>query len=273
MEKNTLLLIKIGGGADINWDYIADDLASMNEPYILVHGANSTMTQISQSLQKEERTIQSPSGFSSRYSDKETIDVFLQAYCGLANKRLVELLQRKGIKAVGLSGIDGGIWTGKKKAKIIGTPSDEQKVRVIRDNYVGNVTQINTELLTLLLSHDYVPVLTAPAISLGGEIINVDNDRAVATMVKELNIKEVVMLFGAPGLLRDHLDETSVIPHLTVNELEQSMEFAKGRMKKKVLGTQEAFKNGLETMYWGDGRIKNPISSTRAGIGTQITQS
>lgn len=265
-----MLLIKIGGAKNLNWKAIAEDLSNLSEPFILVHGANEHMKDITEAMGKEVRMITSPSGFTSRYSDKETMDIFLQAYCGMVNKRWVELLQQNGINAVGLSGIDGGLWRGKRKDKIIGKLDGESKIKVIRDNFTGNVEEVNTKLIDILISNDFMPVLTAPAISYDNEIMNIDNDRAVAVMVKDLKIKKMVMLFGAPGLLKDHKDETSLIKNISSTELDEMMQYADGRMKKKVLGAQEAFKNGLESMYWGDGRIESPISSSLEGKGTVI---
>lgn len=268
-----MLLIKIGGGNELNWEYIASDLAQLNRPFILLHGANERMAQITEQMGQQVRMIKSPSGYTSRYSDQETMDIFLQAYAGVTNKRWVELLQRSGINAVGLSGVDGGLFRGKKKDKIIGfVEGSESKPRVIRDSYTGNVESVNTELLTMLLNKQYVPVLTAPALSNDNEVMNIDNDRAAAVLINEMNITECVMLFGAPGLLKDHKDETTKIDKLTTAEFEQALQYADGRMKKKVLGAKEAFENGLETMYWGDGRIEKPISSALAGNGTVITK-
>lgn len=292
-----MLLIKIGGGNDLNWQYIAQDLAQLNRPFILLHGANERMAEITDQMGQEVRMIKSPSGYTSRYSDQATMDIFLQAYAGVTNKRWVELLQQNGINAVGLSGIDGGLFRGTKKDKIIGYVQEENKQdnhakgrtshakgrtshareragkpRVIRDSYTGNVEEVNIKLLNCLLDNDFVPILTAPALSYDNEIMNIDNDRAAAVLIRDLGITECVMLFAAPGLLKNHKDESTKIDQLTTAEFEQALEFANGRMKKKVLGAKEAFENGLKKMYWGDGRIENPITSALAGNGTVITK-
>jgi [amino group carrier protein]-L-2-aminoadipate 6-kinase len=269
-----MLLIKIGGSKKFDWENIAKDLKELNTPYILVHGANEYMKEICKRMGETEKIIISPSGYESRYSDSKTMDIFLQAYSGLANKRIVEVLRRNGIDAIGLSGVDGGLWKATKKEKIIGRFLEEpgSKNKVIRDNYVGKVDHVNVKLIRLLLDNNFVPVITAPAISSEGEIVNVDNDRAVAVMVRELSIKDMIMLFEAPGLLRDLDDISSLVKNISIKNFDEMLKYAKARMKKKVLGAKEAFDNGLERMYWGDGRIKSPVSNCLQGKGTIISR-
>lgn len=267
-----MLLIKIGGSKELNWDYIAEDLKNLDQDYIIIHGANEYLAEINDSMGRIDEEIISPSGYGSRYTTEESIDTFLQAYCGLANKKLVAKLQGHGINAVGLSGVDGKLWEGTRKEKVIGylRSDSNKKVKVIRDSMVGNVKDINTKLINVLLENSFIPVITAPAISDDNQIINVDNDRAAAVMVEKLNISEMIMLFGAPGLLKDHKDQSSLISNVDAKEIDSILEYADGRMKKKVLGAKEAFAAGLEKMYWGDGRVENPITSLFNGSGTII---
>src|SRR3989344_8608419 len=105
-----MLIIKIGGGKNINFDNIAADLASLvkaGRKIILIHGASENRDEIAQRLGIPTKTIMSPSGISSVLTDSDAIDVFLMAYCGVVNKRLVEKLFAHNINAVGLSGVDG----------------------------------------------------------------------------------------------------------------------------------------------------------------------
>ena len=129
---------------------------------------------------------------------------------------------------------------------------------------------MNASLIKLLIDKGYTPVLTIPAITQNGELINVDNDRAVAVMVKELKVEKIIMLFEAPGLLKDPSDETSRIKEIKKEEIDTYLEIAKERMRKKLLGVKEAFIFGVQEVYLGDGRVKHPIINTLEGKGTII---
>src|SRR5579864_4502820 len=112
-----MILIKGGGGKNINWEYISQDIAEIikrGDQVIVVHGASTTRDEIGKRLGTPTNTITSPSGITSVYTNENAIDVFLMSYCGLINKRIVAIMQRFGVNAVGLSGIDGRLWEGSR---------------------------------------------------------------------------------------------------------------------------------------------------------------
>ena len=263
-----MLLIKAGGGRDLNWDGVCADIADLRagEPVVLVHGASTLRDEIAARLSVPVRTVISPSGVTSVYTDREAIEVFLMAYAGLANKRLVAHLLRHGVPAVGLSGVDGRLWeaTAKKDILVI----ENGRTKLLRDNLTGRVDKVNAGLLRLLIENGYVPVLCAPAISHDGEIVNTDNDLAAAVMAGALGITKMVYLFEAPGLLRDAGREETRIPRVDRDGLDEVMPFAQGRMKKKIMGVRKALELGVEAVYFGDGRIDHPVKSALAGNGT-----
>lgn len=267
-----MYLLKIGGGKNINLPAVCADVASMisrGEKIVIVHGASATRDEIAIKMGVPTKTITSPSGVSSVYTDAAAMEVFLMAYAGLLNKKIVAALQKQGVNAVGLSGIDGRLWEAKRKEAVYAV--EGEKTRLIKDNLTGKVQQVNAELITLLVDHGYVPVICPPALSLERDMVNTDNDFATAVMAEALGIKEMIVLFEAAGMLRDVQDPTSVIPEIKRTELETYLPFAMGRMKKKLLGTQHAFERGIEKMYWGDGRIEHPLESALAGMGTIIS--
>jgi len=267
-----MLLIKIGGGKDINRDFIAEDIATLiqrGEKIVIVHGASATRDEIADKLGAPTKTMTSPSGISSVYTDKKAMDIFLMSYVGLVNKRMVASLQKHGVNAVGLSGIDGRLWEAKRKNVVYAV--ENGKTKLVKDNLTGKVEKINSDLIELLIKHGYVPVICPPAISFCHEIVNTDNDFASATMAEALGVKEMVVLFEAPGMLKDVHDEKSVIATIEKEKLGDYLPFAVGRMKKKLLGTQTAFDRGVRKVYWGDGRIAHPIFNVLNGIGTVIS--
>ncbi|MGB8952250.1 MAG: [LysW]-aminoadipate kinase [Candidatus Aminicenantales bacterium] len=265
-----MILIKAGGGKDINWEGISLDVYDLmqTEKVILVHGASVRRDEIAERLSIPVNKVVSPSGITSIYTDREALDVFLMAYAGLVNKHTVACLQRHGINAVGLCGVDGRLWQAKAKKEIL--IREGAKTKLLKDNLTGRVERINTELIGILLEHGYLPVICAPALSFENEIVNTDNDWAVAVMAEQLGIRKLVYLFEAPGLLRNPDQPESLIPRIEKGRMDECLEFARGRMKKKVLGVKRAFEGGVETVYWGDGRIDRPVKSALAGKGTVI---
>lgn len=266
-----MLLLKIGGGKQLNLDFICEDIASLitrGEKIVVVHGASATRDEIANQLGIPTKTIISPSGVNSVYTDEKAIGVFLMSYAGLVNKKIVAAMQKHGINAVGLSGIDGRLWEAKRKEAVYAV--ENGKTKLIKNNLTGKVEKVNSSLIKLLIDNGYVPVICPPAISFENEIVNTDNDFATAVMVEALGIKEMVVLFEAPGMLKDVHDEKSVITRIHKEKLGSYLEYAVGRMKKKLLGTQKAFERGVQRIYWGDGRIEHPVLSALDGKGTVI---
>ncbi|MFH0875519.1 MAG: [LysW]-aminoadipate kinase [archaeon] len=265
-----MILIKIGGGKGIldNLDNILKDFASIDEKKIIVHGANYEMSCVCKKMNIPEKIITSPSGFSSRHTDRETLDIFKMVYAGAANKRIVERLQKLGINAIGLSGVDGGLLRGARKPYVKSVEGD--KIKLIRDDFTGNVEKVNVTLLNLLLENNYLPVICPPAISHDNFAINVDNDRIVGAICKEMPVDILISLIEAPGMLEDASDEKTLIKKIKLEEIENFSDFAKGRMKKKIHHAKEAFGNTLKKYIIADGRIERPITMALAGSGTAI---
>jgi len=252
----------------VNLDYVLEDFKDLTDPKVLVHGASETMNEIAEKLGEKPKIVTSVSGFESRLTDEKAMDIMMMAYSGLVNKRIVEKLQALGVQAVGLSGLDGRIWEGRRKDTI--KIMEEGKKKVIRGDLTGKIEKVNLDLLHLLLAGGYVPVITAPGISYESEAINLDNDRALAVMAGELKAEKIVSLFAAPGLLKDFSDQTSVIKEINKENLADYYEFAQGRMKKKLMGAGEALALGVKEVYLSDGRIEQPIAKALKGEGTVI---
>ena len=266
-----MLVVKVGGSLGIDYDSVCRNLASLIQSgrrAILVHGGSAETNALSERLGKPPRMVTSVSGYESRYTDRETLTIFEMVYCGKMNKGIVERFQKLGVNAVGLSGMDGRIWQGRRKSTI--TIVENGKRRVLRDDYTGRIESVNLDLLNLLLDHGYTPVLTPPAVSREGEAINVDGDRAVAVLGAALGVDKLIILSNIPGLLRDLEDETSLIREVPVEEADSFMEFARGRMKKKLLGAVEAVQQGVREVIFGDARLPDPISQALSGRGTVI---
>ena len=267
-----MLVIKIGGAEGINHESIADDVAALlreGQQLVVVHCGSALTNQVATALDHAPQFVTSVSGYTSRRTDRRTLEIFEMVYCGQVNKGLVESLQRRGVNALGLSGLDGRLWQGPRKAaiKII---DERGRRRVLRDDYTGKVEHVNVTLLTLLLDSGYTPVLTPPALSFEGEAINVDGDRAAAATAIALEADTLVILSNVPGLLEHCPDESTLIRHIPADQLEKFMAVAQGRMKKKVMGAGEALKGGVARVVFADGRVDQPIRRALANEGTVI---
>jgi acetylglutamate/LysW-gamma-L-alpha-aminoadipate kinase len=267
-----MLVIKIGGAEGINHDAIADDVAALQgegQRLVIVHGGSALTNQVATALDHPPQFVTSTSGYTSRRTDRRTLEIFEMVYCGQVNKGLVEILQRRGVNALGLSGLDGRLWQGPRKAAIQ-IVDEHGRRRVLRDDYTGRVEQVNVTLLAALLDAGYTPVLTPPAISYAGEAINVDGDRAAAATAVALRAETLVILSNVPGLLDRFPDEDSLIRHIPADRLEAFMAVAQDRMKKKVMGAGEALAGGVARVIFADGRVDRPVQRALAGEGTVI---
>ncbi len=264
-------VIKVGGSAGNNYDALCDDLAALHqagERLVLVHGGSDETNRLAAALGHPPRFVTSPSGYTSRYTDRRTLELFMMATGGLVNKSLVERLQARGCNAVGLSGLDGRLLEGKRKATIRIVEDGRQKL--LRDDWTGTIERVNTALLRLLLEGGYLPVVAPLACSEAGEAVNVDGDRAAAAIAAALGADTLLLLSNVPGLLRNFPDEASLIAHIPRSEIEASLAFAEGRMRKKVLGAQEALAQGVGRVVLGDARRPGCITAALAGQGTVI---
>ena len=262
-----MIILKIGGGNDINLEGIAHDLPGVEEPFIIVHGANALRDSLAERLQIPKKTVTSVSGYTSVFSDREIIDLQMMAYAGLRNKRIVELLRQNNIDAVGLSGLDGGVIRGKRNAGI--RVRENGKLKLLRD-LSGKPKSVNTSLLNLLMENGYVPVLTMPISDETNTAINSENDDVVAVLQGVYRAKRVVHLIEAPGLLEDPSDPASVIACLSPLELGEKEKSAKGRMKRKLLAIKNLFEGGAEEVIIADGRTEHPVQDALKGHGTLI---
>jgi acetylglutamate/LysW-gamma-L-alpha-aminoadipate kinase len=266
-----MLVIKVGGSQGIDLDLVCEDVAALwkaGQRLVLVHGGSHLTNQVAEALGHPPRFVTSVSGFTSRRTDRRTLEIFEMVYCGQVNKGVVERLQSRGVNAVGLSGLDGRLLEGPRKETLRIVEAGRRFV--LRDDYTGKVEKVNTGLLNLLLDAGYLPVVTPPAASYAGEAINVDGDRAAAAIAAALEAAALVILSNVPGLLRDYPDEASLIREIPSERIEESMAFAEGRMKMKVLGAAEAVGAGVGRVVFADGRVARPVQRALAGEGTVV---
>lgn len=239
-------VIKVGGSAGIDRAEVAKHVATRHkagERIVLVHGASAETDRLQAILGHPVETIVSPSGHSSRRTDRRTMEIFAMAALGIENFLYVELLQKNGVDAVGLSGMSARLLVGKRKA--VRAVRDGKTV-LLRDDYTGTIESVNARFLLDLLDAGRVPVVAPIALSEEGDAVNVDGDRAAAKIAAELHSEQLDILTNVPGLLRDIEDRTSVEREVT---LERAESLAQGRMKKKTLAAREAIAGGVGEVW------------------------
>ncbi len=262
-----MIIVKIGGGKEINLDGIVRDLAGVKDPFIVVHGANAVRDAIAAKMGYPTQTVTSVSGYTSVLSDQNAIDAIMMGYAGIQNKRLVELCQRHGLNAVGLSGIDGKLVQGVRNKGI--RVRQNEKTIMMRD-FSGKPRSINRELITLLLDHGYIPVICIPILDENNFAINSENDDIVSVLQETLQAETVVQLIEAPGFMDDIRDPTSLVKRISRSELELREAQVEGRMKRKMLALRKLMENGARQVIISDGRAEHPIQDALGGKGTLI---
>lgn len=264
-----MIVIKVGGGAGIDLGPLLDEFAALVKGgvrAVLVHGGSHETNVVAERLGCPPSFITSPSGHTSRRTDRATLEIFEMVYCGKINKGIVERLRAGGVDAVGLSGIDAGVWRAERKDAIRAV--EDGRTVIVRDDLSGRVTSVDGAFLSLLLDSGRTPVLTPPAITGDGVAVNVDADRAAAMTAAALGASELLLLSNVPGVLRDPADPSSLIASMGEAGIETVRAAAKGRMKNKTLAAEEAIEGGVARVVIGSANGEGPIAAARAGRGT-----
>src|SRR5712671_4087400 len=236
------LVIKIGGAAGTVTAAIIHEIAQLiaeRQRIVLLHGGSDLTNTLSQRLGHPVRTITSPAGLVSRYTDSETLRIYAMAVAGQINTELVASLQQQGVNALGLAGVDGRLLLARRKS-IVRSVTPEGRVQILRDDYTGQIEHVNDALLRQLLDAGYTPVIAPLALSQEGERLNVDGDRAAAAVATALHAEALVIMTNVPGLLADPEDQATLIHTIPADRLSDHMEYAQGRMRKKLIGAGEA---------------------------------
>jgi acetylglutamate/LysW-gamma-L-alpha-aminoadipate kinase len=266
-----MIVVKIGGAEGVNLDAICQDVAELvrqGNHVVLVHGGSSETNDISTRLGHPPRFVTSTSGYTSRYTDRQTLEIFAMVTSGKINTLLVERLQKNGVNAFGFSGVDGRVMVAQRK-EAIRVIENGRKI-MLRDDFTGKIETVNGELIKTFIASGFTPVIAPLAISPEGDALNVDADRAAAMVAGAVGAAQLILLTNVPGLMRSFPDESTLIAHIDKKNLEQALGFAEGRMKKKVLGATEALELGVSSVIFADGRVEHPLQAALAGKGTTI---
>lgn len=265
-----MITIKIGGSVvdDLHPSTILDIKKFVeSEGVVLVHGGGKEVSKVCKQLGKEIKFVTSPSGIKSRYTDKETIEIFTMVMAGRINKTIVQMLQKNGINAIGLSGVDAKVIQAERKKKLI-IINEKGRKQAIDGGYTGKIKEINSSLIKNLLEQGLTPVISPIAIGEESEFLNVDGDRAAAYVAGKIGSDKVLFITNVDGLLMDD----KLVTKLTLAEAKEIRPKVGPGMEKKILASAEALDMGVKEALIANGQKENPISAALAHDNCTVIQ-
>ena len=259
-----VVVVKYGGNAMINEELkeqVMEDIVLLwliGVKVVLVHGGGPEITDLMDRLGKKATFVDGL-----RVTDKETVDIVQMVLAGKINKSLVNFLEMKGGKAMGISGMDG---------KLI-----EAKVKDERLGFVGEITNINIQPVIDLLEKGYIPVISTVGADASGNAYNINGDTAAARIAGALNAKRLIMMTDIAGILENKDDDKTLIPLMTVKEAGKLKEkgIISGGMIPKVNCCIDALTHGVQKVIIMDGRVSHSIIMeilTDEGAGTMVVK-
>ncbi len=257
------VVVKYGGNAMVSEELRAAVISDIillrliGIRVVVVHGGGPEISAMLKKIGKESKFVDGL-----RYTDGETMDVVQQVLCGKVNKDLVAILNRTGGRAIGLCGMDGGLFQARKL--------DE------RYGLVGEIVQVDPRPVEDALNAGYIPVVSTVAQGTDGETAyNINADTAAAKLAIALGAEKLILLTDVRGLLRDPHDEETLLPVVHLSDVPGLVKdgVIQGGMIPKVDCCVEAVRSGVRRAYILDGRIPHSILIeilSDAGVGTMI---
>ncbi len=262
---NKIVVIKYGGNAMINdalKEQVMEDivlLSLIGVKVVLVHGGGPEITDMLKKIGKETQFVDGL-----RVTDKETADIVQMVLAGKINKTLVNLLEKHGGKAMGISGMDGRMISAETKDERLG--------------FVGKITKVNVEPITDLLEKDYIPVVSTVGCDKEGNAYNVNADTAASYIAGALNAERLISMTDIEGVMMDKDDPDSLIRCMDIEEAMGLFESGviSGGMIPKVECCIDAINLGVRKVIILDGRVPHAIlieTLTNEGAGTMVVKS
>ncbi len=257
-----VVVVKYGGNAMINEELkqqVMEDIVLLHlvgVKVILVHGGGPEISDMLKKVGKESVFVDGL-----RVTDKETAEIVQMVLAGKINKSLVNLLQIKGGKAMGLSGMDGHLIEAKTKDERLG--------------YVGEIVKVNVAPLEDLLEKGYIPVVSTVGCDMNGNVYNINADTAAAYLAGSMGAYRLISMTDINGILRDKDDPSSLISSIDLKEAEElfATGIISGGMIPKVECCIDAIHRGVEKVFIMDGRVPHSLlieTLTDEGAGTMV---
>ncbi len=259
-----IVVVKYGGNAMISEtlrQQVMEDIVLLwlvGVRVVLVHGGGPEISDLMSRLGKKPQFVDGL-----RVTDQETVDIVQMVLAGKVNKTLVKLLELKGGKAMGISGMDGNLIEAKMKNPELG--------------FVGSITKVNIQPVMDLLEKGYIPVISTLGCDAEGNTYNINGDTAAAYIAGALGAERLIMMTDIAGVLRDQNDPSTLIPELTIDQAVELFEqnVIAGGMIPKVECCIDAIHRGVESAIIMDGRVPHSILMeilTDEGAGTMVVK-
>jgi acetylglutamate/LysW-gamma-L-alpha-aminoadipate kinase len=266
------ITIKMGGdllkGESLNTPLL-EDLKSVTKEHnvVIVHGGGDLVTEMARRLGKEQVFVISPEGFKSRFTDRETADIYAMVMAGEISTKIVGTLQSFGINAVGLSGFDGGLLKAERKKRLV-VVDDQGRKMAIDGGYTGKITSVNSGLLEVLMKEGYMPVVSPLAMGMENEPLNVDGDRTTAAVAAAVKADVILYLTDVSGVLKD----SKVIGKISALDVESLLKEIGPGMSTKIHAAVEGIRGGVGKAIITSGFTERPLTNALEGrCGTVIS--
>ncbi len=268
-----LIVLKLGGqllAQGVSLKELYEDLARLHKDHqiVLCHGGGPQIDAMLTKLGIEPVIYESASGVKSRITDANTLMVAEMVMAGKINKEIVSELLKRGVNAVGISGLDGNTIQAKRKDKLTIFDKERGKKRIIRGDNSGKVEKVDPKLLTLLLDNGYTPVVAPISASEEMDPLNTDGDRTGVYIASALHAPKLIFFTDVEGVLKDE----KVVSKIGEEEMKEIFDLTKGGMKKKIYAAKEALDLGVSEVIISSGLIPNPITAAMEGkVGTSLS--
>ncbi len=257
------IVVKIGGSLmkEGTPDALVADAAgrASSDQVVIVHGGGDVVTRTAERLGKGQRFVTSPEGIRSRYTDRETADIYQMVMSGLLAKRLVLALRKAGARGVSLSGVDGSILQARRKERLVIVDERGRKV-AIDGGYTGKISSVDPAVLDLLMAGGYLPVVSPVAVGEESEPLNIDGDRAASAVASGIHAERIVFATDVEGLSLDG----RLVSSLTPSEASSRLPKIGFGMQKKVMAAVEAVNAGVAEAIICSGTRERPLAAALA---------
>lgn len=275
--KGKIFVVKFSGKVTEdkeNLASLAEELALLHQVGIkicVVHGGGKQLSELAEKLGVAQTVIDGR-----RVTDDETLDLAKMIFAGKINTEILAALRRRGTNAVGLSGIDGNIVRAEKRPPKLITDKQTGEKKTVDFGNVGDVLEINSDLLKLLLENDYLPVVSSLGADDDGQIFNINADTIASEIAAQLKAEKLILMSDVNGIYLDASDETIKLSRLSATEIESMINSGKatGGMIPKLQNLSAIVERGVNSAHVIGGNVRNALLSevfTDEGTGTMIT--
>ncbi|MCS7126637.1 MAG: [LysW]-aminoadipate/[LysW]-glutamate kinase [Aigarchaeota archaeon] len=266
----SLIVVKVGGRAlEQNIDSILESIGSRVSKglrFVLVHGGGDTVTRYEKIMGVQPRFVISPQGIRSRYTDERELEVYVMVMAGRINKDIVAKLNKMKVKAIGLTGVDGGFIKAERKKKIVIIDENNRK-KIIPGGYTGMIKEVEGGLISNFIDYGYLPVIAPIALGEEGEMLNVDADQVSAKIAESIKADKLVVLTDVDGVIVDG----KIIKNIRACDVEVIQSKIGYGMNRKVLMCAKAVQSGVGEAVISSGLIQDPLMVLEEDLGTKIT--